>query len=542
MRTWQPIAYLYSFIFIAILLILWRTDGHFTYGLDDAYIHLALAKHFVEHGMWGVTPYEPSACSSSILWPLLLSGSMYLVGAEPLISLVLSLVIATGFVVWLGRCIRGEVADAGAARSLTLFAGWVSCIAALVFIGMEHVLQVWICLAFAWRAARILAMPAPTFTNAWPLIVLAPVMTATRYEGLGLVAVVCVLLTLRQGWRNFFGRGLAVGCAVCASALAPVIAFGIVMHTMDLPFLPYSVQLKAWAPHVALRGLWLHFGPKFIINVVSHPELSFLLCAALYTLRAGRLAGAPFWKVPTLLQVIFVVACLLHLEFAITGAYTRYIAYLTVLGVVSLGLESGPLFQAGFRRYSREAGLSRGRRFLAGGTWVTLMLMTAFCHLAVPQMARNIYQQQVQMARFLGTYYNGQAVALNDIGTSSFGTEIRMVDVFGLASAEVAEARLHGDYGKVEVDRMTRDKEVQVAIIYENWFDTPSGSILPDHWERVGTWKIPFNITCGWHTVSIFAVDPAAREGLIQHLVEFSATLPDAVEEGGLYMERSNGA
>jgi hypothetical protein len=46
--------------------------GHFTYALDDAYIHLALARN-IAHGHYGVNAGEFAAPASSALWPFLLA-------------------------------------------------------------------------------------------------------------------------------------------------------------------------------------------------------------------------------------------------------------------------------------------------------------------------------------------------------------------------------------------------------------------------------------------------------------------------------------
>jgi hypothetical protein len=43
-------------------------NGHVSYTLDDAYIHMAMAKHVAQDGVFGITPYEFSASSSSPLW------------------------------------------------------------------------------------------------------------------------------------------------------------------------------------------------------------------------------------------------------------------------------------------------------------------------------------------------------------------------------------------------------------------------------------------------------------------------------------------
>src|SRR6266851_2122500 len=51
-----------------LMLSLARTQWHLVYPLDDAYIHMAIAKNLAQHGVWGVTSHEFTSCSSSPLW------------------------------------------------------------------------------------------------------------------------------------------------------------------------------------------------------------------------------------------------------------------------------------------------------------------------------------------------------------------------------------------------------------------------------------------------------------------------------------------
>ncbi len=72
-RHWPLIAgvaVLWFVIGIILLLSLAHNQGHLVYDVDDPYIHMAIARHFAESGVWGVTRYEFSSSSSSILWPL----------------------------------------------------------------------------------------------------------------------------------------------------------------------------------------------------------------------------------------------------------------------------------------------------------------------------------------------------------------------------------------------------------------------------------------------------------------------------------------
>lgn len=57
---WPLIASIIIFLAIVsalLVLSIEKNEGHIVYALDDPYIHMAMAKNFAEHGVWGVTKY-----------------------------------------------------------------------------------------------------------------------------------------------------------------------------------------------------------------------------------------------------------------------------------------------------------------------------------------------------------------------------------------------------------------------------------------------------------------------------------------------------
>lgn len=497
------------FALAAAVLVAWslrHSGGYLVYALDDAYIHMAMARNLAEHGVFGVTRYGFTSSSSSPLWTLALAGLFALVGARDWLPLVLNLVFAASLLLVAGRLLSAH-GVASRARFLALLAvAFLTPLPALTLVGQEHILHAALTLAFAGLLTSAGAEPA--------LLLFAPFLTAARYEGLFLVLIGCLVLAAR--------RRLRFAVALGAVSLLPPVVYGLVSVAHGWYPLPNPVLLKgALGEH--LTG-WHRLGLVPFLGGWSElartPHLLALVALAAIALLAR-------WRSPSsregTLLVLFVGTTLLHLQYAKTGWFYRYEAYLVALGVVALAVALHGLVV-------RPAWLPA---LLTSAALLSCGVRGVRSYLETPGAVGNIYEQQIQMGRFLARFYAGQAVAANDIGAICYLADVRAFDLWGLASREVAEAKLTGRYATPWIAERARAQGVRVAVLYERWLDAAGG--VPPEWVRAGRWRVGRNVVLGDRTVAFYATDPGEAGPLAEHLRAFAPDLPPGVEQLGPY-------
>jgi hypothetical protein len=91
-----PLAVFLVSLAAALSTALKETDGRLIYALDDAYIHMAVAKNLASHGIWGCTPFHWSSSSSSLLWTFGLGVAYRAFGVHDWTPLVLNVAFAIG--------------------------------------------------------------------------------------------------------------------------------------------------------------------------------------------------------------------------------------------------------------------------------------------------------------------------------------------------------------------------------------------------------------------------------------------------------------
>lgn len=497
--------------------------GMFTYALDDAYIHLAIARSLGESGTWGITPGEFASASSSPLWTLLLTGASLAFGPQLLLALLVNLVLAALFlgVCWwlLARAGAGPVWSALVLLALV----FVTPLPALVVGGMEHVAQALAVILLAWCAGSALARPA--LGPAWPAVVLAAVATGLRYETLFLVGVLVLLALVSRRW--WFALGLALAAA------APVLLYGAFSVANGWEWLPNPLLIKGSA--VSFAGFWEvldTFGNRALATLLRAPDLLLAVVAAVLTWLVGYRAWGGFWTRPSLLLVTFVLTAIAHAQFAQVGWLFRYEAYLIAWAI--LGVSVGLL-----------AARHAWRPWLAAepvrtGAFALLVLL-----LAGPLLIRGVlatvqageamedrYVEHITMARFIQRYYDGQPIVVNDIGAVAYLTNARVLDMFGLASLEPLQfRRAPGGYTSEQVAGWASAHGAKVAILQVHWDKIHRR--IPASWVWAGDWELPRNVVFRTYLVGFFAVDPAEAPRLRANLREFAGQVPPLVRQHG---------
>ena len=505
---------LYTGVTAAIMIAaVHAAGGHFAYPLDDTYIGMAIAKNLAWHGVWGVTPYGFSSSDSSILMPLLLAGAYRLVGIGVFAPLALSWIFGLLSIFVAARILARFVSPKGQTATLIAFV-LLPPLFLVGVLGMEHSLHLLLTLLFL---EYFFDEPAGE-GSAWRIGAITALMVGARYEGLFFAAPACLILLLQRRWKP----ALAVGIG----AAIPVGGYAAFSIAHGGAWLPNSVALKGAHVHRSLAGMVETMAGTAAKNVHDGAMHLILLLAGLAVAAVMLFPKSRRLAIPLILVVL---AGCCHLLTAKVGVLFRYEDYLIGAGIVCAACAFPALRQTG----RRVPFLATYCLLLAAGGTLAIRSLVAAVNL--PVCSRNIYLQQVQMARFLHDYFPQGTVAANDIGAIDyFNNQLHCFDLVGLASRDIFEARRAGDYTTSYIRSDASAHHVQIAIVYDSWFANPppgtmGGPALPANWIRVERWELPKAPTVGALVVSFYAVDPAEAAPLRSDLAQFDPTLPKSV-------------
>ncbi len=483
--------------------------GRYIYPLDDAYIHLSMAKNFAEFSVWGITQYEFSSTTSSPFFTFLLAILIKVFGNWEYIPFVANS-IAGIFLIWILHNYLRRF-------SKTTYIVFLSAIVLLmplhlmIMIGMEHVFHTLTMILVLLFFQKYLENDTPrNFSNLALLSILA---TGFRYESLFFVFFICVYLFFI---KKEYMKSIALGLF----AITPVVIYGWISVQHGSFFLPNSLILKG-NTNDGIVG--------FLIRVAGNAYRGISVLILILILLIQIFIKSKNQKSLTdkisKNAVPFVVFCgfSVHLLFANFGWLIRYEAYLVVIVLFAISPFADDLFQRKIRNTVLKFGM------------VMLLLLTFFLRF-VPMLkfqtmaSKNIFDQQIQLADFLHKYHRNSKVIANDIGAITYFNNIHLLDTYGLGSIEVAKLRKE-DHGKFTDNKKLQSyiyntaklQDFEVALVFDEWVK------MPDYFTKVGTLTIPDLYMAGGTTVSFYAVKKENADKLRNQLVEFSKETPKDV-------------
>ena len=537
---------------IMLIYSLSLNNGHLIYTLDDAYIHMAIAKNFAKHGVWGVTRKEFSSSSSSLLYSLLLS-LIFLFGVNEISPLIINLVFANLLIYLIYTILKKNDVPSYAILLCLLLNIFLIPLHFLIFTGMEHVLQIYIDIIFIYYASLILSDEQlkerilfsknnkMTFSQDKLFFIIVPLVTLIRFEGMFFIVIVSAIFFLR---KKIFYSTLVLGLG-----FLPIIIFGLISMSYGSFFFPNSVILKGNISDItSISGILNLLDFK---QLIKNPHISIILIGAFLIFFLNYLEKKEIWNLKSIMASILILVAFLHL-FLIGATYenqnfSRYEGYLISIGLLviflsirdyipkTLSLDYLKLYITEIKKKTLNYKIQ-----LITSLIVIFFIFYTFTPRSIylirrtPQASNNIYEQQYHMGLFLKEYYEGECVAVNDIGAINYLADIECLDLRGLASTDIAKSIVNDELDEEVVYKAAKRRDCKIAIIYE---DKDYGYDIPSQWTKVGEWKIKYNVVAGDDTVSFWAVDSDEIAELIKNLQEFSDYLPHTVKESGNYTD-----
>jgi hypothetical protein len=479
---------------IVAVMILWRNANHI-YPLDDTYIHLSLARTLATNGVWGLTPFDPAAASSSPLYTLVIAALFLLTNgwiAPELLPLLVNVVFVPIVVGLIDKVLKPYSHSFGERLFALLCVTAVVPLPVMVLCGMEHTLQLAIFLAFGFVAVRI-ALGDQRLTSAQgiALMLLTAAVVGTRYEGLVLVAASVLLLAVKGHTRAAF--------FTVTGATVVVVLFGALWSSNGGWILPNSIIIKS-----------LHSGGGVVQGIEAGRALAFLvtvMASVIITMMRSRTLTPLQW--PTLFAALSLVYALALLASKAVGWLFRYEAAAIMLCMIAL-----------------YAALDRsGRPFVKYFVFSAVVFGLMFRTIQATQLAMTAPDdrrwEHIGPAEFVQNFYHDRTIVANDIGVVSWlNPQTRLLDVGGLANNEMARLWLTQRPLKPESVRdWSAERGARIAIIQVCW--TNVHQVLPDEWTLVSLWKGPRNSIFHDLYIGFFAVDPLETSELDTNMRHF---------------------
>lgn len=492
-----------------VVLGLTQNHGKFVYPIDDTYIHMAMAKNFSRHGVWGVTNYAFSSSTSAPLYTLLLSLLYFIFGVKVIFPFLLSAAFGYLTLYAVYRFAKQNLPAKVYALLNAMIIVFVPMHIQMIS-GMEHTLHLLFSYYIVLFSLEIIKGDTSA-KNMWLLLLAITLGVLTRYETLFIAGCVSICFLIQRNYKN--------AALVLIAAVLPVCIYGYVSVMNGSFFFPNSILVKANTPELTAKEFIRFFYLNYY-HLFSTPFIVSCIVLLLFTVYSVGNGGG-FYKALNkyFLQLIILAVIIIHMNFAKTGWFFRYEAYLIFLTVFSLHPLLTYLFSTANDRVNEEKNL--WPVLIVSLLMLPLLIRFGETFFTAQKAMNNTYSQQIRMAEFVKHYYPKNKIIANDIGAITYYNDVELFDLMGLATVDVITNKKQKEISFQRfIDSATSGKGYEVAMLYESWFKND----LPSHWVKAGAWNIKDNRVCGADTVSFYSTDSVYLLRLKNNLKEFSAS------------------
>lgn len=498
-------------IFISAKLFVF-SNGNPVYVLDDPYIHLATAKNFAFHGVFGVTQFEFTSSSSSPLWTFLLVLLIKIFGNNASIPYYLNLFFSLLTLTIVFKFFY---------KSKSFFNGFSILIAflsapflALIHTGLEHTAHIFLTTSFIFLAYKFFSNQNSKLDIVL-LLINSLFLSAARYEGAFLIFV-CGIIFIYQK-KYFLGFSIWI-----LGALAPI-SMGLYSMQNGWSFLPNSIYLKGNTQiFSSITEFIKRIFYMWYLQIAENPHILVILGINTFILIKNIKEKQNISKI--FLSVSYLSASLLHLQLAQTGWFYRYEAYIVFSGIIVILIAGEHIIS---KYLELVNGLSRIPKAIA--IVLILIMVSPLLHRAIESTNRikpastNIYEQQISYANFITKFYNQKTIALNDVGAANYFNNIKSIDLWGLSNKIAAKAKKNNDFDSTTIKKLFELSHPDIAIVYPDWY--LGKTALPANWIKISEWKIFNNFVCGESRIGFYAPDSSSANNLLKNLKSYESEL-----------------
>lgn len=519
-------------------------SGYFIYGLDDPYIHLSLAKNFVENGNIGINPNEFGFASSSPLWTAILIIIFKIFGYNELVPFYLNVIISIIIIIFSFKIVTNYVDNLFLSFALLFLIIIGIPIIPMIFIGMEHLLHLLLSAIFIRFTFELKNKREVTLINYTKLALITTLLSSIRYESIFLIfSILFIMFSSKMRLRYIL--------FISFFAIIPHIIIGVYSINHGGLFFPNPIILKSYQETLSTVDFIRIYIYSGVVNLVENSQLFIAVLISvgflIFFYLKNKKNNAEFDSEITTaksnqhsslfasndyvinLFLIFLITLILHIQFAKTGWFYRYEAYL--IGIFLIFIL--PFLINYFYEYLKKSEIlktTKGKKYLI---IFTFLLFLPFIHRGIESLNKlkyapvNIYEQQYLISEFLNSHFSNQPVGMNDIGLSSLKSNAKVIDIYGLADNNITKVKLKGNYTSDFFYDYLNKKNCTILIIFETWFEREINS--NNELIRVATWKIKNNEVCGMDEVSFYALDIISAEKLKNSLKDYQEKLPKTI-------------